>query len=179
LKDEENSPVAGLIHKYPNRVLLITSRVCAIHCQYCFRQNFNYIGHDAVSNYLAIEDYIYRHPKINEVILSGGDPLSLSDEKLAQLIFDLKRSNPAARIRTGDLVFYRKSSFSIKYFVHLTVLNYCHHDNFNIFYICLNKYVVIADIWLLIRARYMKCKSGVKKSPSPMPGASNFYIWAS
>jgi L-lysine 2,3-aminomutase len=35
LKDEENSPVAGLIHKYPNRVLLITSRVCAIHCQYC------------------------------------------------------------------------------------------------------------------------------------------------
>ncbi len=86
LKDEENSPVAGLIHKYPNRVLLITSRVCAIHCQYCFRQNFNYIGHDAVSNYLAIEDYIYRHPKINEVILSGGDPLSLSDEKLAQLI---------------------------------------------------------------------------------------------
>jgi L-lysine 2,3-aminomutase len=39
-----------------------------------------------VSNYLAIEDYIYRHPKINEVILSGGDPLSLSDEKLAQLI---------------------------------------------------------------------------------------------
>jgi hypothetical protein len=48
--------------------------------------NFNYIGHDAVSNYLAIEDYIYRHPKINEVILSGGDPLSLSDEKLAQLI---------------------------------------------------------------------------------------------
>jgi hypothetical protein len=36
-----------------------------------------------VSNYLAIEDYIYRHPKINEVILSGGDPLSLSDEKLA------------------------------------------------------------------------------------------------
>jgi L-lysine 2,3-aminomutase len=49
LKDEENSPVAGLIHKYPNRVLLITSRVCAIHCQYCFRQNFNYIGHDADS----------------------------------------------------------------------------------------------------------------------------------
>jgi L-lysine 2,3-aminomutase len=38
-----------------------------------------------VSNYLAIEDYIYRHPKINEVILSGGDPLSLSDEKLAPI----------------------------------------------------------------------------------------------
>ncbi len=86
LEDEKNMPVAGLIHKYPNRVLLIASRVCAIHCQYCFRQNFNYTAHDAISNYPAIEKYIQAHPQINEVILSGGDPLSLSDEKLRQLI---------------------------------------------------------------------------------------------
>jgi EF-P beta-lysylation protein EpmB len=90
LGDEDNSPVAGLIHKYPNRVLLITSRVCAIHCQYCFRQNFDYSGHDAMSNWLAIEDYIRSHQSINEVILSGGDPLSLSDEKLAQLIRNIE-----------------------------------------------------------------------------------------
>ncbi len=86
LDDEKYMPITGLIHKYHNRVLLITSRVCAIHCQYCFRQNFNYTKHDAISNYLAIEDYIRSHSQINEVILSGGDPLSLSDEKLAQLI---------------------------------------------------------------------------------------------
>lgn len=86
LEDEKNAPIAGLIHKYPNRVLLIASRVCAIHCQYCFRQNFNYTEHDAISNYPAIETYIQSHPRINEVILSGGDPLSLSDAKLAQLI---------------------------------------------------------------------------------------------
>ncbi len=86
LEDEKNMPVAGLIHKYPNRVLLIASRVCAIHCQYCFRQNFNYGKHDALSNYPAIASYIQINPQINEVILSGGDPLSLSDEKLAQLI---------------------------------------------------------------------------------------------
>ncbi|RUM77966.1 MAG: KamA family radical SAM protein [Candidatus Thioglobus sp.] len=86
LGDEDNAPVAGLIHKYPNRVLLITSRVCAIHCQYCFRQNFDYSGHDAISNWLAIEDYIRSHRLIDEVILSGGDPLSLSDEKLQDLI---------------------------------------------------------------------------------------------
>ena len=90
LGDEDNSPVPGLIHKYPNRVLLITSRVCAIHCQYCFRQNFDYSGHDAMSNWLAIEDYIRSHQSINEVILSGGDPLSLSDEKLAQLIRNIE-----------------------------------------------------------------------------------------
>jgi EF-P beta-lysylation protein EpmB len=91
LEDEKYMPVAGLVHKYPNRVLLITSRVCAIHCQYCFRQNFNYTEHDALSNYLAIEDYIRSHSQINEVILSGGDPLSLSDEKLTQLIGKIEK----------------------------------------------------------------------------------------
>jgi EF-P beta-lysylation protein EpmB len=90
LGDEDNAPVAGLIHKYPNRVLLITSRVCAIHCQYCFRQNFDYSDHDAMSNWIAIEDYIRSHQSINEVILSGGDPLSLSDEKLAKLIRNIE-----------------------------------------------------------------------------------------
>lgn len=90
LEDEQHAPVAGLIHKYPNRVLLITSRVCAIHCQYCFRQNFDYSGHDAMSNWLAIEDYIRTHTSINEVILSGGDPLSLNDEKLEKLIKNIE-----------------------------------------------------------------------------------------
>ena len=90
LADESNAPVAGLIHKYPNRVLLITSRVCAIHCQYCFRQNFDYAEHDATSNWLAIEDYIRNHQSINEVILSGGDPLSLSDDKLEKLIKNIE-----------------------------------------------------------------------------------------
>ncbi|KAA0450053.1 MAG: EF-P beta-lysylation protein EpmB [Candidatus Thioglobus sp.] len=86
LADAKNSPVAGLIHKYKNRVLLIASRVCAIHCQYCFRQNFDYGKNDAISNWAAIEDYIKKHAEINEVILSGGDPLSLSDEKLRFLL---------------------------------------------------------------------------------------------
>lgn len=86
LEDDKKSPVAGLIHKYPNRVLLIASSVCAIHCQYCFRQNFNYAAQDALHNWKAIEDYILSQTQINEVILSGGDPLSLNDEKLEDLI---------------------------------------------------------------------------------------------
>jgi EF-P beta-lysylation protein EpmB len=86
LNDEAHSPVDGLIHKYPNRILLITSQVCAIHCQYCFRQNLDYNTHDALSNWMAIENYINQHQEINEVILSGGDPFSLSDKKLEKLI---------------------------------------------------------------------------------------------
>jgi EF-P beta-lysylation protein EpmB len=90
LEDEKHSPVAGLIHKYPNRVLLIVSQVCVIHCQYCFRQNFNYAEHDAISNWNEVQNYITNDIKINEVILSGGDPLSLSDDKLATLIDNIE-----------------------------------------------------------------------------------------
>jgi len=89
LEDEKFSPVDGLIHKYHNRVLLIASRVCAIHCQYCFRQNFDYAGHDAISNWSLIKEYIFNKKQINEVILSGGDPLSLSDTKIKWLINEI------------------------------------------------------------------------------------------
>ncbi|SMM98485.1 Lysyl-lysine 2,3-aminomutase [uncultured Candidatus Thioglobus sp.] len=91
LEDAQYSPVAGLIHKYPNRVLLIASQVCAIHCQYCFRQNFAYAEHNAISNWTEIKAYIKRNTQINEVILSGGDPLSLSDEKLRSLIDNIAK----------------------------------------------------------------------------------------
>ena len=106
LNDEENSPVAGLIHKYTNRVLLITSQVCAIHCQYCFRQNFNYTQHDAMSNWNEIEQYIQADKKVNEVILSGGDPLSLSDDKLKKLIHNIENIKHinAIRIHTRSAV---------------------------------------------------------------------------
>ncbi len=99
LADESNAPVEGLIHKYSNRVLLITSRVCAIHCQYCFRQNFDYSGHDAMSNWLAVEDYMRTHQSINEVILSGGDPLSLSDDKLEKLIENIENIGNVTTLR--------------------------------------------------------------------------------
>ncbi|SMN16277.1 Lysyl-lysine 2,3-aminomutase [uncultured Candidatus Thioglobus sp.] len=99
LQDEDNSPVDGLIHKYPNRVLLIASQVCAIHCQYCFRQNFDYTQHDALSNWPEIERYISEHQEINEVILSGGDPLSLSDGKLEKLIKKLENFQHVRSLR--------------------------------------------------------------------------------
>jgi EF-P beta-lysylation protein EpmB len=99
LDDEAHSPVAGLIHKYPNRVLLIASQICAIHCQYCFRQNFNYANNDALSNWRAIADYINQNTHIHEVILSGGDPLSLSDEKLAKLVQNIENLSHIRTLR--------------------------------------------------------------------------------
>ena len=86
VSDEKYSPVKGLIHKYPSRVLLIASSVCAIHCQYCFRQNFDYESHDILKNWPDIENYLLSNKGVSEVVLSGGDPLTLSDKKISKII---------------------------------------------------------------------------------------------
>jgi EF-P beta-lysylation protein EpmB len=86
LEDERNMPISGLIHKYKNRVLLIASHHCFVHCRYCFRQNFNYNHNDALGNLAEIQKYLQQQKGVDEVILSGGDPLSLNDDKLKILI---------------------------------------------------------------------------------------------
>lgn len=86
-----------LLHKYQGRVLLICTSVCAMHCRYCFRQNFNYAIQDkSFANELKL---IEEDPSISEVILSGGDPLSLSDEMLQKLLKDISKIPHIKRIR--------------------------------------------------------------------------------
>jgi EF-P beta-lysylation protein EpmB len=76
----------GVIHKYHGRVLLITTGACAIHCRYCFRRHFPYShANPAADDWHQALQYIARDSSISEVILSGGDPLSLSDQKLLHL----------------------------------------------------------------------------------------------
>jgi L-lysine 2,3-aminomutase len=90
----------GVIHKYAGRALLVATGSCAVHCRYCFRRHFPYADetaaasgwHDAVA---AIE----ADPSISEVILSGGDPLSLATPKLAQLTALLARLPQIVRLR--------------------------------------------------------------------------------
>ncbi|HLA74703.1 MAG TPA: EF-P beta-lysylation protein EpmB [Gammaproteobacteria bacterium] len=77
----------GLLHKYHGRVLLVTTGACAIHCRYCFRRHFPYAeANPALEQWGHSLDYIRADPSIKEVILSGGDPLSLSDARLASLV---------------------------------------------------------------------------------------------
>ena len=76
-----------ILHKYDGRLLLITTGACAMHCRYCFRQNFSY---PEGRGFFAKEiEYIKNDPSIHEVILSGGDPLSLSDMMLENLLESL------------------------------------------------------------------------------------------
>ena len=77
--------VPGLLHKYHGRVLIITTAACAVHCRYCFRRHFPYQENRAEQNWQGAIDYIRAHSDIHEVILSGGDPLSLTESKLKNL----------------------------------------------------------------------------------------------
>ena len=90
----------GLLHKYHGRVLLITTGTCAIHCRYCFRRHFPYSEKQAGRDQWAQAiNYIQNDHSIKEVILSGGDPLVLSDKKLASLIAQLEAIPHLSRLR--------------------------------------------------------------------------------
>lgn len=87
LEERHANPAPGLIHKYRGRVLMITTPACAVHCRYCFRRNFPYQDNNpSRAHWQQALDYISARPDIGEVILSGGDPLSASDDYLAELI---------------------------------------------------------------------------------------------
>lgn len=92
--------VPGLLHKYRSRALLITSPACAIHCRYCFRRHFPYQDNrPSKSNWQAAVSYVTEHPEINELILSGGDPLAASDRHLDELLSALEAIPHLKRIR--------------------------------------------------------------------------------
>jgi EF-P beta-lysylation protein EpmB len=94
------SAVAGVIHKYHGRVLLIVAGACAVHCRYCFRRNFPYGEQQLSTQKLAqAMAYIAEREEISEVILSGGDPLLLNDPKFSRLIQSISAIKHIRRIR--------------------------------------------------------------------------------
>lgn len=90
--DRRAVAVPGVIHKYHGRVLLTLTGACAIHCRYCFRRHFPYdessADYDMEGRVMA---YLAASPDVSEVILSGGDPLMVSDQMLAKLVGNLNR----------------------------------------------------------------------------------------
>jgi EF-P beta-lysylation protein EpmB len=95
----------GLLHKYRGRALLITTGACAIHCRYCFRREFPYAESQFTrQREQAALDYIARDPELSEIILSGGDPLLLGDDRLARLIGQLAALPHLRRLRIHSRV---------------------------------------------------------------------------
>ncbi|MBW3165510.1 EF-P beta-lysylation protein EpmB [Ferrimonas balearica] len=84
---EQDGPMPGLLHKYQSRVLLMLRTGCAVNCRYCFRRHFPYADHKVGAAELAqAHDYIASDTRINELLLSGGDPLMARDDHLAELV---------------------------------------------------------------------------------------------
>lgn len=98
--DLQAMPHPGLLHKYQGRALLITTGACAVHCRYCFRRHFPYSeANPAAGQWQPALDHIAGDPSLGEIILSGGDPLSLSDARLAALVEQLAAIPHVRRLR--------------------------------------------------------------------------------
>ena len=105
--DEENlSPVPNLVHKYPDRVLFLISNQCAMYCRFCTRKRKVGMPEMVVndSTIRAGLDYLETHPQVREVLLSGGDPLLLTDSRLEAILKALRNIPSIEVIRIGTRI---------------------------------------------------------------------------
>ena len=104
LHEDTDSPVPGLTHRYPDRVLLLVTDQCSMYCRHCTRRRF--AGqHDAAVDMSQIDkciDYVREHPEVRDVLLSGGDALLISDEKLEYIISKLRAIPHVEIVRMGS-----------------------------------------------------------------------------
>jgi lysine 2,3-aminomutase len=104
--EENSSPVPGLVHRYPDRVLFLVTNQCASYCRYCTRGRLvsNAAEHAFQPRHEAALAYIAAHPEVRDVLLSGGDPLLLSDARLDTLLARLRAIPHVEFIRIGSRV---------------------------------------------------------------------------
>ncbi len=107
LGEEHTSPVPGLIHRYPDRVLFLVTDFCSTYCRYCTRSRM--VGHSVQKScdqarWEQALAYIQATPTIRDVLISGGDPLTLPDERLEWLLSRLRRIEHVEMLRIGTKV---------------------------------------------------------------------------
>ncbi|MBV9463880.1 MAG: KamA family radical SAM protein [Verrucomicrobiae bacterium] len=104
--EDSHSPVPGLVHRYPDRVLFLVTDRCASYCRYCTRSRLvsNASGYDFHPEYERALKYIEQHSEVRDVLLSGGDPLLLSDAKLDHLLGRLRAIPHVEFIRIGSRI---------------------------------------------------------------------------
>jgi len=183
--DAMTSP--GLLHKYFGRALLISTGACAIHCRYCFRRHYPYQQSSCTNNVLdEVFNYLKQHTEIEEVILSGGDPLVLDNSKLTKLINQLETITHLqtlrihtrlpvvlpSRINEGLLQLLRSCRFNVVMVIHsnhanelqqeeATKLHHLHEAGITL----LNQSVLLkginddADILIKLSKRLFQCKT--------------------
>jgi lysine 2,3-aminomutase len=104
--EDSHSPVPGLVHRYPDRVLFLVTDRCAAYCRYCTRSRLvsNAAGYDFHPEFDRQLQYIREHPEVRDVLLSGGDPLLFSDEKLEDLLSRLRAIRHVEFLRIGTRI---------------------------------------------------------------------------
>lgn len=103
LHEDVDSPVPGLTHRYPDRVLFLITHECSLYCRHCTRRRI--VGDmQGMSNaqYDLVIDYIRRTPQIRDVLISGGDPLAVPDRRLEYVISNLRKIDHVEIIRIGS-----------------------------------------------------------------------------
>lgn len=105
LGEDGHSPVKGIVHRYPDRVLFLVTDYCSSYCRYCTRSRM--VGKrkkGGLKQWQTGINYIARHPEIRDVLISGGDPLTLGDEQLDWILTKLREIDHVEVIRIGTKV---------------------------------------------------------------------------
>jgi lysine 2,3-aminomutase len=101
--EDKNSPVSGLVHRYPDRVLLLVTDQCATYCRYCTRRRLVGSNERPITqgNFEEVLKYLRTHKKVRDVLLSGGDPLLLENERLEEILSRLRMIPHIELLRIG------------------------------------------------------------------------------
>ena len=104
--EDKDSPVPGLVHRYPDRVLLLVTDQCAVYCRYCTRRRLVGSHERAITqgNFEEVLKYLKSHRKVRDVLLSGGDPLLLENERLEEILSRLRTIPHIELLRIGTRV---------------------------------------------------------------------------
>jgi lysine 2,3-aminomutase len=105
LHEKSHSPVKGIVHRYPDRVLFTVTQVCASYCRYCTRSHsVEKLDKLGKSDFERAFDYIRSHHEVRDVLISGGDPLTMSDETLDYILSNIRKIEHVEIIRIGTRV---------------------------------------------------------------------------
>ncbi|MBI3322586.1 MAG: KamA family radical SAM protein, partial [Candidatus Omnitrophica bacterium] len=100
--EDSDMPVPGLVHRYPDRVLFLVTEQCAMYCRHCTRRRLVGENHGLMSTYERTFEYLRRHTEVRDVLISGGDPLMMTDVRLGQVLARLKEIPHLEFIRIGS-----------------------------------------------------------------------------
>ncbi|WP_084301775.1 KamA family radical SAM protein [Desulfonatronovibrio hydrogenovorans] len=105
LHEDRDSPVPGIVHRYPDRVLFLATGFCSTYCRYCTRSRM--VGHDSLGHpekWIKAIDYVKNNPLVRDVLISGGDPLTMGDDQLQYILEKLRAIRHVEIIRIGTKV---------------------------------------------------------------------------